>query len=288
MSGTRSLEELQEAVGRTDVRRDELVPSKAGGMLALLDRDPGALEDGDLLPPGWHWLYFNPTAPRSDLGPDGHRERGGLIPPMPLPRRMWAGGRLSFPGTLRLGTTAERRSEVLSITEKEGRSGRLLFVTVRHTVAVEDEVAVVEEQDLVYREGGTPEGGFRGPEPPDAPEWTEPLDTDPVTLFRFSALTFNGHRIHYDHPYATGVEGYPDLVVHGPLLALLLLDAGRRRTAVTPGRFSYRAVSPLFCGETFHLAGRRGDEAGESILWAAHPERGVAMRAELEPRSAAP
>lgn len=278
------IDELKAWEGRSERRTDLLAPSRARGMLALLDRDPAGLSEDDVLPPGWHWLYFNPTARRSELGEDGHREGGGLIPPMPLPRRMWAGGRIRFPGELRLGQGAELRSTLASVTEKEGRSGRLLFVTVRHEVSSGGAgPAVVEEQDLVYREGGTPEGGFRGgPDAPAEAAWRESFSTDPVTLFRFSALTFNGHRIHYDHPYATEVEGYPDLVVHGPLLALLLLDAGGRRLGVRPGRFSYRAVSPLFCGEGFSLCGAREDADDPTRLWAAHPERGVAMKAELE------
>lgn len=273
---------LREWVGRTREIKDEVTLARARGMLALLDRDPGELGWGDFLPRGWHWLYFNPTVPRSELGPDGHPARGRFLPPVELPRRMWAGGRLRFVGDLSIGQRAERRSRILSVEEKTGRSGRLTFVTVGHRIGVAGTPALEEEQDLVYREERSPGEGFRGPPPPEEAEWSEPVAADAVTLFRFSALTFNGHRIHYDHPYATEVEGYPGTVVHGPLLALLLLDAGSRRSGRPPLRFAYRAMSPLFCDETFVLAGRASEEEGVTELWAAHPQRGTAMRATLE------
>lgn len=275
-------EELKDWLGRSRVDRDVLTVAPARGMLALLDRDPRGLDEGRRLPPGWHWLYFRPLARRAELGPDGHPERGGFLPPVSLPRRMWAGGRLRFLHPLRLGQRVERRSEIAAIEEKEGSSGRLVFVTVRHELDAGDGTSVVEEQDLVYREATSPAGGFGGPPPPGEASWSEEYSADSVTLFRFSALTFNAHRIHYDHPYATEVEGYPDLVVHGPLIALLLLDAGARRTGGTPSQFSYRAVSPLFRGEVFELAGRGAGKGEGPGLWAAHPERGVAMTASIE------
>ncbi|MCH7891643.1 MAG: MaoC family dehydratase N-terminal domain-containing protein [Gemmatimonadetes bacterium] len=260
-------------------------------MSAVLDRPPEALGPGSPLPLAWHWLYFKPATRRSALGPDGHERRGDFLPPVPLPRRMWAGGRLRFLGTLRLGEAVQRRSTIATVRSKEGRSGPLVFVTVRHEIANEAGVAIEEDQDLVYRDGSGAGGGPPKP-PPEAAEWSESFMADAVTLFRFSALTFNSHRIHYDHRYVTEVEGYPDLVVHGPLIALLLLDAGSRRlegstggslagsTGGSPDSFSYRAVSPLFCGEEFTIAGRANPE-GQTEVWAAHPERGLAMRATL-------
>ncbi|NIP60084.1 MAG: acyl-CoA dehydrogenase, partial [Gemmatimonadetes bacterium] len=265
---------LQEWVGRSRTRPDEITLAPARAMLALLDRDPLELRKGDPLPEGWHWLYFKPLARRSELGPDGHPARGDFLPPVPLPRRMWAGGRIRFPGRLHIGEGGERRSRVLSVEEKEGRSGRLIFVTVGHEIGTAGTVVVEEEQDLVYAEARSPDDGFGGPPPPGEPAWSESYTAGPVTLFRFSALTFNAHRIHYDHPYATEIEGYPGPVVHGPLLALLLLDAGSRASEGRPIRFTYRAVSPLFSGETFELAGRGGDEGSALELWAAHPDRG--------------
>ncbi len=267
------------AVGRERVQEDVLTPFSARAMTALLDRDPGAVSEGSPLPRGWHWLYFRTTARRSEVGPDGHEKRGAFLPAVDLPRRMWAGGRLRFPGELRVGEPVVRRSTVLSVTEKEGRSGPLVFVTVGQRVETSRGVAVEEEQDLVYRgpsEGGPPP---RGPEPAEA-AWSEPFTADTVTLFRFSALTYNGHRIHYDQPYATGEEGYPGVVVHGPLLALLLLDAATRRagSGPPPDRFEYRAVSPLFAGEAFRLEGGPGNAPGAVDVWVAGP-RGTAMRA---------
>lgn len=290
-------------VGRERTQDDVLSLSAARALAATLDRDPDALAAGDPLPAGWHWIFFPPLARRSDLGPDGIEARGSFLPPIPLPRRMWAGGRLRFPGTLRLGEAVRRTSTIEAVRSKQGRSGPLAFVTVRHRVANADGVAVDEEQDLVYRaeardrqagpeagRGAAARGadatataatapGTSGADAAEAlggaPEWSEPLGTDEVMLFRFSALTFNGHRIHYDHPYATGVEGYPGLVVHGPLLALLLLDAAVRRHGGVRGTFTYRAVAPVFCGEPLLIQGR-----GASLA-VVHPERGVAMRAEV-------
>ena len=211
---------------------------------------------------------------------------------------MWAGGRLLFLGTPRLGESVRRRSTIASVRSKEGRSGPLVFVTVHHEIANESGVVIEEEQDLVYRGAAADEGGSTGaslrragttdlpPErsgpttpAPEPAEWSETFVADSVTLFRFSALTANSHRIHYDHRYVTEVEGYPDLVVHGPLIALLLLDAGSRWLG-GPTDFSYRAVGPLFCGEEFVIAGRTTG-THEVELWAAHPERGLAMRATM-------
>jgi len=283
--------ELESWIGNERVDEDVLTLAPARGMSALLDLPPEALGPASPLPLGWHWLYFKPATRRSALGPDGHERRGNFLPPVPLAHRMWAGGRLRFPGTLRLGETVQRRSTIATVRSKEGRSGPLVFVTVRHEISNEAGVAIEEEQDLVYR-GGSGGGGGPPQPPPEAAEWSESFLADSVTLFRFSALTFNSHRIHYDHRYVTEVEGYPDLVVHGPLIALLLLEAGSRRlggsvggspdgsSGGSPDSLSYRAVSPLFCGEEFTIAGRANPD-GQTEVWAAHPERGVAMRATL-------
>ena len=289
---------LESWVGRERVEEDELSLSRARALSATLDRDPEGLQRGSALPAGWHWIYFNPVTMRSTLGVDGHAQRGGFLPPVPLPRRMWAGGRIRFPGILRLGETVTRTSTIRSVREKEGRTGPLVFVTVAHRIESASGVAVEEEQDLVYRTpapAGSPGVGVSGSGPagPARRDWSEPYSADAVTLFRFSALTFNGHRIHYDHPYTTAVEGYAGLVVHGPLIALLLLNAGVRRWGGAASAFRYRAVGPLFCDEHFELVGARslgtaaGGEAREGAqddanLWAVHPERGVAMEARLE------
>ncbi len=257
-----------------------MAPWPARAFAATLDDDPGPYGAGVPLPEGWHWLYFHDPVPASRLGPDGHEARGDFLPDVPLPRRMWAGGRLRFHGGLALGDAAVRRSSVERVVPKEGRAGPLVFVTVRHEISGPEGIVVEEEQDIVYR-GGTPGSGGKGPEPWVRPEGAATLDrfvADEVTLFRFSALTFNGHRIHYDRPYATSTEGYPGLVVHGPLLALLLMRAARRLRGAPLRSFEYRALAPVFQGETIELvAPRSGSADEETRLWAAHPERGPAM-----------
>jgi 3-methylfumaryl-CoA hydratase len=270
-------------VGRERVEAGRLDLFPARGMAALLDRDPEALAEGDPLPPGWHWLYLNPATPRSRLGPDGHARRGGFLPPVALPRRMWAGGRLRFPRPLLLGERVERRSRILSVEEKQGSTGSLVRVTVAHEVRGEGGGAVEEEQDLIYREAARAGEPAPATTPlPEGVEWRETFLPDAVVLFRFSALTFNGHRIHYDHPYATGVEGYPGLVVHGPLVALLLLDAAARHAGRRPAALRYRAVGPLFGDEPITLAGRAAAGGGAAEAWAAGPAGAVATRAEVE------
>ncbi|MEZ4416393.1 MAG: MaoC family dehydratase N-terminal domain-containing protein [Gemmatimonadota bacterium] len=284
-------ETLTDWIGRTRSSTDLLAPFPARAMCALLDRDPAALDTGAALPDGWHWLYFHEPAPSSALGADGHERRGDFLPPVPLPRRMWAGGRLQFGPPLRLGQMAWRRSTIQTVEEKIGRSGPLVFVTVGHEVSVAEGPSVREEQDLVYRDPVPGEVPPRAPAggaaPPADARSIGSFATDPVALFRFSALTFNGHRIHYDQPYATGVEGYPGLVVHGPLLALLLLDGARRvarqtSATATVTRFSYRALSPVFCGERVLLHAREMDGDSHTLeLWAG-TDRSSAMAATAE------
>ncbi len=211
-------------------------PWQVAAFSALLDLPRSAAGAGDPLPPLWHWLYFLDRPRRSELGEDGHPAHGHFLPPMPDRRRMIAGGRLEVRAPMRVGDRIERRSELVAAQPKSGRSGAMLFVTVRHEFRRGDELLAVEEQDVVYRSqpGGRPRPlAPREPAPEPASRWRIELPTDPALLFRFSALTYNTHRIHYDQPYATGVEGYPGLVVHGPLLALLLLEIPRREL---PGR----------------------------------------------------
>ena len=295
-------QDLDAWIGRQRVDEDVVSSGRARALAATLDASQDAL-DGELLPAGWHWLYFNSAVSRSELAADGHERPGSFLPPLGLPRRMWAGGTLRFPGALRIGEHVRRVSTIRSIEQKEGRSGPLVFVTVHHEISNRVGVAIEEEQRLVYRTRESPDGAAERratvPTPPPLePEWTEPCVADEVTLFRFSALTFNGHRIHYDHRYATEVEGYPGLVVHGPLLALLVLDAGIRHAGAggADGRaatsFRYRATAPLFCNEEFHLGGgtlqaldralEAPPDAAVMKLWAAHPDRGLATEAELE------
>lgn len=267
---------------RTRTRRDTITISPARRMAATLDVEHN-FEVGDPLPPLWHWLYCLPDEPTRDLDADGHAQRGAFLPPVPLPRRMWAGGRLLFGQPLRIGEAAECISTVTNIEHKQGRSGPLVFVNVLHTVVVEYETCISEEQTLVYR--GAPRRNEKAPQPqlsPTAAQWSHPVTPDPVLLFRYSALTFNGHRIHYDRVYCKEHEGYPGLVVHGPLTATLLLHylkpwlpAGKRISS-----FTYRAISPLFDTEPFRVEGRvmNGEEAQ---VWAVNAQGHLAMQGDV-------
>ncbi|WP_314173187.1 hypothetical protein [Streptomyces winkii] len=241
---------------------DALDPGPTAALSAVLGLPGPVASAGQALPPLWHWLHFLRWPPRHELGSDGHPRDGHFLPPLPERRRMFAGGRVEVTAPLTLGRPAELTSSVGGIEVKEGRSGGLLFVTVRGEYRQDGAVCVTEETDLVYRSGGrapVPEGlvpdTVTAPEAAGAP-WQSPWRTDPVLLFRFSALTANAHRIHYDAPYTTGTEGYPGLVVHGPLLVLSMLELVRREA---PGRrvrsLSYRLRKPVFCGERLLTCG---------------------------------
>lgn len=271
----------QDWVGREEVAKDRLTPAMLARLHATLDRAP-AYEA--IAPPLAHWLCFLPAAPQSAVDIDGHPKRGGFLPPIDLPRRMWAGGRLQFHADLPVDVPLERKSTIQSVKEKSGASGRLVFVTVKHDVSAEGTLVISEEQDLVYREAAIPGASTPPPAPPPAVESCHAervLAADPVLLFRFSALTFNAHRIHYDRDYARLEEGYAGLVVHGPLLATLLMhhwlehNGGRR-----PAHFNFRAQRPLIDGAPFALClAARAD--GESKLWTRDAQGHVTMRAEI-------
>lgn len=275
--------DLQKWVGNRQERVDWVNPNHLAAWNAMLDRDEPFPREGDPVPPSFHWTLFPPLARQSELGPDGHAARGGFLPPVPLPRRMWAGSRLELRRPLRVGERVEQRSVVEKVEEKRGRAGALVFVTVRHTVSGEAGVAIEEEQDLVYRE------------PPSASAPTPPAPVEPaprgafrreivptdVLLFRYSALTFNGHRIHYDRRYVTTVEGYAGLVVHGPLIATLLLDLVRReRPAATVERFRFRGVRPTVDVAPFTLEGAPGTSEGHLRLWSTDDRGQSAIEAE--------
>lgn len=271
---------LKSWIGRTQTIEDIIAPDRVAAMAATLDHE-NTPSPGSALPPGWHWLFFNGAARQSELGPDGHPRRGGFLPPVPLPRRMWAGGRIAVSGDLRIGESARRESRILSVEAKRGRSGDLVFVTVRHGIHGRDGLALEEEHDIVYRsppEPGAPQA--QAERAPEAAAWRREIRPDPVLLFRYSALTFNGHRIHYDQPYVTQVEGYPGLIVHGPLIATLLLDLLARQVPhARLRRFSFRAKNPLFDTAPFHVNGVP-DKAGNTIrLWAEGSGKVMAMEA---------
>lgn len=269
---------LHRWIGKEETQVDTLHLGPANLMEMTLDRAP-TLGNGDVLPPLWHWLYFLQSAPLSALGRDGHPARGGFLPPVALPRRMWAGGRFGFHTDLHLGASATKRSVIKDVASKFGRSGPLCFVTVRHEVNVEGNLAFWEEHDIAYREDPT-EGAVPRPTEPIGEDWqhNETVTPSEVMLFRYSALTFNGHRIHYDRDYARSVEGHAGLVVHGPLIATLLMDlAQRTMNGAAPRSFDFRATSPLFDGAPFTLhANRDGDTI---TLAAATPEGRLAMQA---------
>ena len=270
---------LRQWIGRTESRRDLISGWPVKALAATLDRQDPEPADGSPVPDGGHWLYFLDAKPASELGSDGHPARGGFLPPVPLPRRMWAGGRIDFVRPLRIGEAAQRDSEILKVEEKSGASGKLVFVTVRHTVMGSGEIAIIEEQDIVYRDAAKPgDAPPPGKTAPCAPEWSRCMKPDPVLLFRYSALTFNGHRIHYDKDYATGEEHYHGLVVHGPLQTTLLLDLCRRYGGRPLKRLEYRAMSPLFHDHTFTVNGHPEADGTKAELWTANADGHYAMR----------
>ncbi len=254
-------------VGRSEEVVDRASATLASAMLATLDRDPSALGDGDPLPPLFHWMYCRELAPGSQLDVDGHQKRGDFLPALPFSRRMWAGGRLKFDGAVRVGDVLRRRSTVVSVTPKTGRSGPLVLVTVEHRISGSDG-EIVEEQDLVFLERPTEPLVLPDVSAPhDEMEWSESVTPNAAMLFRFSALTFNAHRIHYDRSYARDVEMYPDLVVHGPLAALLLADLAVRRSGRPLRTLTFRARRPMFVDRTIALQGwRSGNVVGLRAL----------------------
>ena len=267
-------------IGREEQSTERIRSSAVQALAATLDLERSP-RDGEPLPPGWQWLFFNPVARRSALGTDGHPRRGGFLPPIDLPRRMWAGSRIRYLADLPIEAQATRHSRILKVESKAGKRGALWFVTVEHTTTCDDTPCICEEQDIVYREA-TPAAAPAGPAPQrhdGVPQWSRSVEPDTTLLFRYSALTFNGHRIHYDRTYARDEEGYPDLVVHGPLTATLLQQFALEQGAGRPlARFDFRGVTPLFVGRAFQLEGRKAED-GTLVLWARGPEGELAMSA---------
>lgn len=274
---------LRSWIGKTESSSDVVTLAPARALAAILDHDKLPRDDAEL-PPLWHWLYFLSQARHSTLGPDGHPERGGFLPSVPLPRRMWAGGRLEWQRPLRIGECIERQSRVADLKVKHGRSGALVFVLVEHLISAGRELVLKEEHDIVYREPPAADAPLRPSQPaPAEPEWSCAVNPDPVMLFRYSAVTFNGHRIHYDRSYCEQEEGYPGLVVHGPLIATLLLEhLHRQRADAVVERFEFRAVSPLFDIQPFSVHGRV--EGNTAQLWALNEQGALAMTAQAELR----
>jgi 3-methylfumaryl-CoA hydratase len=268
------------AIGRTESAVDLVVPTSVAALAATLDYDTPP-QPGDPLPHLWHWIFFRPVVAQSRIAADGHPVKGGFLPDLGLPRRMWAGGRLRFPAPVKVGDSITRDSRIADVSVKEGRSGKLAFVTVKHEIRTPDALVIEEEHDIVYREAPLP--GAAAPQPIRAPsdeKWQREVLPDEVLLLRYSALTFNGHRIHYDKPYVTQVEGYPGLVVHGPLIATLLMDLVRRnepRARVLD--FAFKAIGPSFAGNTLTLCGRPSPDGKTVELWAKDHEGWLTMSA---------
>ena len=272
--------QLHEWIGRARHDEDDICAAPLRGLWAMLDREGPAPGLGADVPPLAHWLYFNPSARQDQLAADGHPTRGDFLPPVELPRRMWAGGSLAFHHPLQVGDESVRDSRLLDLNVKQGRSGPLVFVTVRHAITNARGLAITETQDIVYRDAPRAEAPSAAPAlAPTDEAFSREIMPDPALLFRYSALTFNGHRIHYDRPYATEVEGYPGLIVHGPLIATLLIDLLHRHDRrATVRRFSFKALSPLFDTHPFTVCGRV-DGRGEFSLWARNHEGHLAMQA---------
>jgi 3-methylfumaryl-CoA hydratase len=242
-------------IGRSERSTDPMCVTQARAAAAMFNDELSALDAGAPLPPLWHWFYFLPRAPQSLLDEDGHPQRGGFLPPIPYPRRMFAGSKLRFHRPLALGRPAERVATIADVSLKSGRSGSLAFVTVACRFEQDGVLCIEEEQQIVYREPGAAVPAPAARDWPDLPAgaWSRIVTPDPRLLFRFSALTFNAHRIHYDRDYAGREEGYPGLVVHGPLTAMLLIDAARQAVAQPITGFSFRGQVPLFDLAPFRL-----------------------------------
>ena len=274
---------LADWVGRSEFLPDTVTAAPYAALAATFDRAADRPTDGTPLPPLWHWLYFLPLHRQSEIGPDGHAKRGGFLPPVPLPRRMWAGSQFQFHKPLRIGDAINRTSTIQAVTEKSGRTGPLVFVKVRHEISREGDsaIALSEFHDIVYREAARPDDATPPPKAaPAASTWEKKWVPDDVLLFRYSALTFNGHRIHYDRRYVTQVEGYPGLIVHGPMVATLMLDLLRhQRPEAELASYEFRAVSPLFDIHPFFVCGEPQPDGHSVRLWAKDHEGNLAMEA---------
>jgi 3-methylfumaryl-CoA hydratase len=271
------LDHLRQWIGRGTEASDIVTAQLVKGLRATLFQEIGDPTAGDAAPFTTHWCLAQPVFPMSMLGPDGHPTRGGFLPPVPLPRRMWAGGELEFLDTLRVGDDTKRTSRIADVTVKTGSTGTLCFVSVDHVVTTPRGIAIRERQDIVYRDISTTQPPVKTPPPAPVAKHRETHTSDPVLLFRYSALTFNGHRIHYDRDYVTKVEGYPGLIFHGPLQAALIVEfAAKLHDGQPPQKFSYRGVQPLFEGSEFSVNANATSDGME--LWTANAEGQPTMK----------
>ena len=271
---------LLEWINKTTEAEDTIRLQPANFMEATLNRSP-KLKEGDNLPPLWHWIYFLEAKPESDLGRDAHPKKGDFLPPIQLPRRMWAGGRFTFYNDLVIGEKAKKITTIKKIVEKEGSAGPLCFITLEHKIYSKDEISIIEEQDLVYLQDQ--QGSKSLPlaqNNVEKTDFSQEIHPSAILLFRYSALTFNGHRIHYDLDYAKNVEGYDGLVFHGPLTATLLLDLALKERKQPIKKYSFRGIAPLSNLDCFWIEGKSEDNA--AILWARRKDGVVAMKAKAD------
>jgi len=270
-------------IGRSMSVDDEVTLPAVRRMAAMLDLEPMEFDHGSVIPPHWYSMFFTPNARRSQIGHDGHPKKGDFLPPIPLPRRMFVGRKVSFPGVLRVGDRASKRSEIVGIEQKQGRSGTLVFLKVRHTIEVAGEPRIIEQQEVVYRDAPSGEAKAAAPAPvPADAAWSAGYEMDPVLVFRYSALTWNGHRIHYDADYARREEGYPGCVMNGALTVHLVIEealkraAGRRLKGLTA-----KLVKPLFVGGSLTVGGRALE--GPTVeAWAGDEHGALAASCTLE------
>lgn len=275
--------DLKKWIGHTADVSDSMAPEQLRRYEALMNGDPAAVTSGTEVPTCAHWIYFNPATPQSDLDRNGHAKQGDFLPPIDLPRRMWAGGNIKFKKPLKTGIPADKKSTITSIEEKEGNTGKLCFVTIRHQVSASGAIAIDEEQTLVYREESEKGAHPLRTKPMDIdPDWKKTIKPDSVQLFRFSALTFNSHRIHFDQDYTRGVEGYPNLLVHAPYQVLLMIDTFTSKVdGKVISEIQYEAVGPVFLGEQISICGKSVDNT-KTALRIHGPEGKLAMKARVD------
>ena len=277
------LEQLKKWIGERESDIDYVTVPAVHRLAATLDLDHPMPKMGDPLPTGWHTILFPRVVRQSQVGPDGHPTRGDFLPPVPLPRRMFAGRRVRFVSDLHVGEEVRRESVIKDVNIKQGRTGQMVFVTVQTDISGARGLAVTEEQDIVYREAPAPGAAAPAPQPaPGKAVWSNVVTPDPVMLFRYSALTFNGHRIHYDHPYVTGTEGYPNLVMNGGLTTLLTLELARAHGPAPLAFVASRNVRPLFANRPITFCGEPSPDKKTAKLWAMDESGAVALSADAE------
>lgn len=272
-----------EWIGKSKDQSDSMAPEQLQRFEALMDRDPGAVRAGSTLPPCSHWIYFTPMDKQSDIAEDGHPKKGDFLPPVELSKRMWAGGNIQFKKQLKAGMPADKKSTIVKIDEKEGASGKLCFVTVRHQISASGSLAIDEEQQIVYREAAEEGAHPIRTKPMDIDsDWKKTRKLDAVQLFRFSALTYNGHKIHYNHPYTTKNNGYPNLLVHTPfLLALMMNEYKTKSDGKVIERIDYSAVGPIFLGEEITITSKDVDNF-KAEMRVLGPDNKIAMTASIK------